>query len=70
MIIWMDSIFSLFRQVVIVNYNDVIMKSLAEIDRNGLEYYSPVDFESIDIHFYIMPLEYHMGGMPWVHMIT
>ena len=39
-------------------------------DRNGLEYYSPVNFESIDTHFGIVPLGYHMGGMPWTHMIT
>ena len=38
--------------MVIANYNDGIMKPLAENDRNGLEYYSPVNFESIDIHFW------------------
>ena len=45
-------------------------KPLAVFDRNGLEYYSPVDFESIDTHFGIVPFEYHMGGIPWTHMIT
>ena len=54
----------------IVNYNDGIMKPLAVIDRNGLEYYSPVNFESNDTHFGIVPLEYHMGGIPWTHMIS
>ena len=56
--------------MVIVYYNDGIMKPLAEIDRNELEYYSSVDFESIDTHFGIVPLEYHMGGIPWTRMIT
>ena len=70
MVIWSYSIFDHFRQVVIANYNDGIMEPLAEIDRNGLEYYSPVNFESIDTHFSIVSLEYHMGGMPWIHMIT
>ena len=55
--------------MVIVNYYDGIMKPLAEIDRNGLKYYSPVNSESIDIHFGIIPLEYYMGGIPWTHMI-
>ena len=50
--------------MVVANYNDGIMKPLAEFDRNGLEYYSPVDYESIDIHFGIVPLWYHMGGIP------
>ena len=54
----------------ITNSYDGIMKPLAEIDRNGLEYYSPVNFESIDIHLGIVPLEYHMGGIPWTYMIT
>jgi len=49
--------------MVITNSYDGIMKPLAEIDRNGLEYYSPVDFESIDTHFGIVLLEYHMGGI-------
>ncbi len=52
------------------NYNDGIMKPLAEIDRNGLEYHSPVDFESIDTYFDIVSLGCHMGGMPWTHMVT
>ena len=69
MVIWSYSIFDLFRQVVIANYYDGIMEPLAEIGRNRLEYYSPVDFESIDTHFGIVPLEYHMGGIPWAHMI-
>ena len=69
MAIWSYFIFSLFQQVVIVDYYDGIMKPLAEIDRNGLEYYSPVDFESIDIHFDIVLLGYHMGGFPWTHMV-
>ena len=56
--------------MVIANYNGGIMKPLAEIDRNGLEYYSPVNFESIDIHFGIVPFGCHMGGMPWTHMVT
>ena len=56
--------------MVIANYNDGIMKPLADIDRNGLEYYSPVNFESIDIHFGIVPFEHHIGGIPWTHMIT
>ena len=56
--------------MVIANYNDGIMKPLAEIDRNGLEYYSPVDFESIDIHFGIVSLGCHMSDIPWTHMIT
>ena len=59
-----------FQQVVTVNYNDGIMKPLVENDRNGLEYYSPVNFESIDIHFGIVLLEYHLDGIPWTHMIT
>ena len=64
MVIWKYPIFGLFRQVVIDNYNDGIMKPLAEIDRNELEYYSPVNFESNDIHFGIVLLGYHMGGIP------
>ena len=56
--------------MVIPNYYDGIMKSLAENDRNGLEYYSPANFESIDIHFGIVLLGYHMGGIPWTHMVT
>ena len=56
--------------MVIVNYNDGIMKPLAEIDGNELEYYSPANFESIDIHFGIVSLGCHMGGMPWTHMVT
>ena len=64
MVIWKYPIFDLFRQVVIAHYNDGIMKPLAEIDRNGLEYYSPVDFESIDTRFGIVLLGYHMGGTP------
>ena len=64
MVIWKYPIFGLFRQVVIVNYNDGIMKPLAEIDRNGLEYYSPVNVESIDTHFGIVLLEYHLDGIP------
>ena len=56
--------------MVIAHYNDGIMKSLVVFDRNGLEYYSPVNFESIDIHFGIVLLGYHMGGIPWTHMIT
>ena len=55
--------------MVIVNYSGVIMKPLAEIDRNGLEYYSPVNFESIAIHFGIVSLGYHLDGIPWTHMI-
>ena len=70
MVIWKYPIFGLFRQVVIDNYNDGIMKPLVEIDINGLEYYSPVNFESIDPHFGIVSLEYHMGGIPWTHMVT
>ena len=50
--------------MVIANYNDDIMKPLAEIGRNGLEYYSPVNFESIDIHLDVVPFGYHMGGFP------
>ena len=56
--------------MVIANYNDGIMKPLAENDRNELKYYSPVNFESIDTHFGIVLLGYHMGGIPWTHMIT
>ena len=56
--------------MVIAYYNDGIMKPLAKIDRNGLEYYSSVSFESIDIHFGIVSLGYHMGGIPWTHMAT
>ena len=52
------------------NYNDDIMKPLAETDRNGLEYYSPVNFESNDIRFGIVPLGYHMGGIRWTHMVS
>ena len=70
MVIWKYPIFGLFRQVIIANYNDGIMKPLAEIDRNGLEYYSSVNFEPIDIHFSIVLLEHHMGGIPWAHMVT
>ena len=55
--------------MVIVNYNDGIMKPLAEIDRNGLEYYSSVNFELIDTDFSIVSLGCHMGGIPWTHMI-
>ena len=40
------------------------MKPLAEIDRNGLEYYSPVDFGSFNTHVGIVLLGYHMGGIP------
>ena len=50
--------------------NDGIMKPLADIDRNELEYYSLVNFESIDIHFGIVSLEYHLSGIPWTHMAT
>ena len=39
------------------------MKPLIEIDRNRLKYYSPVDFESIDTHFGIVSLLYHMSGI-------
>ncbi len=70
MVIWKYPIFGLFQQVAITNYYDGIMKPLAEIDRNGLEYYSPVNFESNDIHFGIVSLGYHMDGFPWTHMIT
>ena len=56
--------------MVIANYDDGIMEPLAKIDRNGLEYYFPADFESIDIHFGIVSLKYHMGGIPWTHMVT
>ena len=56
--------------MVIANYNDDIMKPLAEIDRNGLEYYSPVNFESSDINFGIVSLGCHMGGIPWAHMAS
>ena len=42
---------------------------LTETDRNGLEYYSPVNFESNDTHFGIVSLGYHMGGIQWTHMI-
>ena len=70
MVIWSYSIFDLFRKVVIVNYNDGIMKPLAKIDRNGLEYYSSVNFESNNTHFAIVLLGYHMGGIPWTHMVT
>ena len=56
--------------MVIANYYDGIMKPLVEIDRNGFEYYSPVNFESADTHFYSIPLGYHMGGIPWTHMVT
>ena len=56
--------------MVIVNYNGGIMKPLAEIDRNRLEYYSPVNFESNDTNFDIVSLGYHMGGIPWTHMAT
>ena len=56
--------------MVIPNYYDGIMKPLAENDRNGLEYYSLVNFESNNIHFGIVPLGYHMGGIPWTHMAT
>ena len=45
------------------NYNDGIMKPLAEIDRNGLEYYFPFSFNSINTHLDIVLLEYHMGGI-------
>ena len=45
------------------------MKPLAEIDRNGLEYYSLVNFESIDTHFGIVLLEYHLGDIAWTHMV-
>ena len=50
--------------MVIANYNDGIMKPLTEIDRNGLEYYSPVDFESADTHFGIILLGYHLDDIP------
>ena len=56
--------------MIIANYNDDIMKPLAKTDRNRLEYYSPVDFESIDTHFGIVSLRYHMSGIPWIHMVT
>ena len=56
--------------MVIVNYNDGITKALAVFGRNGLEYYSPINFESIVTHFGIVLLGYHMGGIPWTHMIT
>ena len=56
--------------MIIANYNDGIMKLLAVFGRNGLEYYSPVNFELNDIHFGIVLLGYHMGGIPWTHMIT
>ena len=52
------------------NYNDGIMEPLAEIDRNGLEYYSLVGFESNGTHLGIVPLWYHMGGFPWTHMVS
>ena len=43
---------------------------LAVFGRNGLDYYSPVDFESNDTHFGIILLGCHMGGIPWTHMVT
>ena len=61
--IWKYSIFDHSRQVVIANYNDSIIKPLAEIDRNGLEYYSPVVYEPNDTHFGIVSLLYHMSGI-------
>ena len=70
MVIRSYPIFGLFRQVIMTNYDDGIMKPLAEIDRNGLKYYSPVNFESIDIHLGIVSLGYHMGGIPWTHMVS
>ena len=70
MVIWKYPIFGFFQQVIIANYNDDIMKPLVEIDRNGLEYYSPINFESIDIYFGIVLLGYHMGSIPWAHMVT
>ena len=70
MVIWKYSIFDHSRQVVIANYNDSIIKPPAENDRNGLEYYSPVNFELIDTHFDIIPLGYHMSNIPWTHMVT
>ena len=56
--------------MVIANYDDDIMKPLAEIDRNGLEYYFPVVYEPNDTHFGIVSLGYHMGGIPWIHMAS
>ena len=55
--------------MVIANYNDGIMKPLIEIDRNGLEYYSPVNFESIDTHLYSIPFEY-LDDIAWTHIIA
>ena len=49
--------------MVIANYNDGIIKPLTAFGRNGLEYYSPVNFESIDTHFGIVSLLYHMSGI-------
>ena len=69
MAIWEYPIFGIFQQVIMTNYDDGIMKPLAEIDRNGLEYYSPVNFELIDTHFGIVLFEDHMGGIPWTHMV-
>ena len=51
------------------NYDDGIMKPLVETNRNGLVYYSPANFESNDTHFDIVLLGYHMGGIPWIHMV-
>ena len=49
--------------MIITNYYDDIMKPLAKIDRNGLEYYSPVNFESNDTLFFF--IAYHSGTI-WV----
>ena len=70
MAIWSNPIFGIFQRVIMTHYNDGIMKPLAEIDRNGLEYYSPVNFESIDTHFGIVLLGYQWvvyHGPIWYH---
>ena len=63
MIIWKTE-FGSFSAGVPVATTNGIAKPLTEINRNGLEYYLPVDYESINIHFGIVLLGYHMGGIP------
>ena len=63
MIIWKIEFGSFSSDIPVTTING-IAKPLTEINRNGLEYYLPVDYESINIHFGIVLLGYHMGGIP------
>ena len=63
MVIWKTEFRSFSADFPVTTINS-IAKLPAEIDRNGLEYYSPANFESIDTHLDIVLLGHHMDGFP------